>query len=314
MSAPLARSGSARRVAGRPWPRATHRQGLRMSLRVRLGIEAARAAESVPAAEPPALAVRRPARRRRHRQPALGEERDGGERLRLVGAPLVAGLLLLGAGLVAAATAATRLRFFFGRGRPASLAPEIRSGANGGSPAADRGQGNPAPGRPHLSRSRRAPIEGLLYHWAPTLITAPREVQLLARRYMFNLAAIAATLRELRVLVVRVRQRDDAAVDRDPLLRVRPRLPAPAGARAAQGARDDGLARRPRRRCDPRPGGDRPRRGQAAAARRVLARHADLRHARHGARRVRPRDGGDPGRRSTPRRRRARASSRSGFR
>ena len=34
----------------------------------------------------------------------------------------------------------------------------------------------------------------MLYHWAPTLITAPREVQLLARRYMFNLAAIAATL------------------------------------------------------------------------------------------------------------------------
>ena len=46
--------------------------------------------------------------------------------LRLVAAPLVAGLVLVGAGLVAAATAATRLRFFFGRGRPASLAPESR--------------------------------------------------------------------------------------------------------------------------------------------------------------------------------------------
>ena len=32
--------------------------------------------------------------------------------LRLAGAPLLAGLLLLGAGLVAGATAATRLRFF----------------------------------------------------------------------------------------------------------------------------------------------------------------------------------------------------------
>ena len=42
-------------------------------------------------------------------------------------------------------------------------------------------------------------IEGLLYHWAPALITAPREVQLLARRYMFNLAAIAATLLSLLV-------------------------------------------------------------------------------------------------------------------
>ena len=75
--------------------------------------------------------------------------------LRLVGAPLLAGLLLLAAGLVAAAVAARRLRFFFGRGRPASLAPEIPTGATGGSPAADRDQGDPAPGRSHLPRAAR---------------------------------------------------------------------------------------------------------------------------------------------------------------
>ena len=57
--------------------------------------------------------------------------------LRLVAAPLLAGLLMLAAGIAAAATAATRLRFFFGRGRPASLAPEIPVGATGGSPAAN---------------------------------------------------------------------------------------------------------------------------------------------------------------------------------
>jgi hypothetical protein len=113
--------------------------------------------------------------------------------LRLVGAPLVAGLLLLGAGLVAAATAATRLRFFFGRGRPASLAPEIAPGANGGSPGADAIKEILRQGGLTYPEPQGA-IEGLLYHWAPTLITAPREVQLLARRYMFNLAAIAATL------------------------------------------------------------------------------------------------------------------------
>ena len=113
--------------------------------------------------------------------------------LRLAGAPLVAGLLLLVAGLACIASAAGRLRFFFGRGRPASLAPEIPVGATGGSPAADEikeilrqgGLTYPEP---------QGPVEGLLYHWAPTLITAPREVQALARRYMFNLAAIAATL------------------------------------------------------------------------------------------------------------------------
>src|SRR4029079_3819967 len=68
--------------------------------------------------------------------------------LRLAGAPLLAGLLLLGAGLVAGATAATRLRFFFGRGRPASLAPDIPAGASGGSPRAPALKENPRPGRP----------------------------------------------------------------------------------------------------------------------------------------------------------------------
>ena len=113
--------------------------------------------------------------------------------LRLAGAPLLAGLLLLGAGLAAAATAATRLRFFFGRGRPASLAPDIAPGATGGSAAATAIKEMLRQGGLTYPEPQGA-IEGLLYHWAPTLITAPREVQALARRYMFNLAAIAATL------------------------------------------------------------------------------------------------------------------------
>ena len=130
--------------------------------------------------------------------------------IRLAAAPIVAGLLLLAAGIVAAATAATRLRFFFGRGRPASLAPEIAPGASGGSPAALALKDILRQGGLSYAEPQGA-IEGLLYHWAPTLITAPREVQALARRYAFNLAAIAATLAELPVLLVPVRQRDDAA-------------------------------------------------------------------------------------------------------
>jgi zinc-ribbon domain len=113
--------------------------------------------------------------------------------LRLVVAPLLAGLVLVAAGLVAAATAATRLRFFFGRGRPASLAPEIPAGAGGSSPAGNAIKENLRQGGLTYPEPQGA-VEGLLYHWAPTLITAPREVQLLARRYMFNLAAILATL------------------------------------------------------------------------------------------------------------------------
>jgi len=113
--------------------------------------------------------------------------------LRLAAAPILAGLLLIAAGLAAAATAATRLRFFFGRGRPASLAPEIPSGATGASPAADQIKEFLRQGGLTYAEPAGA-VEGLLYHWAPTLITAPREVQRLARLYAFNLAAIAATL------------------------------------------------------------------------------------------------------------------------
>ena len=113
--------------------------------------------------------------------------------LRLAAAPILAGLLLLGAGIAAAATAATRLRFFFGRGRPASLAPEIAPGATGGSPAADRIKDILRQGGLTYPEPSGA-VEGLLYHLAPSLITAPREVQQLARLYAFNLAAIGATL------------------------------------------------------------------------------------------------------------------------
>ena len=113
--------------------------------------------------------------------------------LRLVAAPLLAGVAMLAAAIVCGATAARRMRFFFGRGRPASLAPEIPVGANGGSPAADHVKELLRQGGLTYPEPQGA-IEGLLYHWAPTLITAPREVQEQARRYVFNLAAIAATL------------------------------------------------------------------------------------------------------------------------
>ena len=113
--------------------------------------------------------------------------------LRLVAGPLVAGLAMIATGLVCAATSARRMRFFFGRGRPASLAPDIPVGANGGSKAADAVKELLRQGGLSYPEPRGA-IEGMLYHWAPRLITAPREVQFQAQRYVFNLAAIVATL------------------------------------------------------------------------------------------------------------------------
>ena len=113
--------------------------------------------------------------------------------LRLVAAPLVAGLAMIAAGLICAATSARRMRFFFGRGRPASLAPDLPVGASGGSKAADAVKELLRQGGLTYPEPQGA-IEGMLYHWAPKLITAPREVQLQAQRYVFNLAAIVATL------------------------------------------------------------------------------------------------------------------------
>ncbi len=113
--------------------------------------------------------------------------------LRLAAAPLLTGLVVLTASVGCAAAAARRLRYFFGRGRPASLAPEIPAGATGGSPAADTVKELLRQGGLTYPEPQGA-VEGLLYHGMPTLITAPLEVQRLARLAMFNLAAIAATL------------------------------------------------------------------------------------------------------------------------
>lgn len=116
-----------------------------------------------------------------------------GESLHNAAAPLATGFAMLLAGIACAATAARRLRFFFGRNRPASLAPEVAPGAYGGSKAADGVKEILRQGGLTYPEPKGA-IEGLLYNWAPTLITAPLVVQGLAQRTMFNLAAIAATL------------------------------------------------------------------------------------------------------------------------
>ncbi len=113
--------------------------------------------------------------------------------LRLVAGPLIAGLAMIAAGLVCAATSARRMRFFFGRGRPKSLAPDLPVGANGGSKAADAVKEILRQGGITYPEPQGA-IESMLYHWAPKLITAPREVQFQAQRYVFNLTAIVATL------------------------------------------------------------------------------------------------------------------------
>ena len=103
------------------------------------------------------------------------------------------GLALLVLTLWCGATALSRLRFFFGRGRPVSLAGELAPGSEGGSPQAERLKELLRHGALSYPEPQGA-LEGLLYHWAPRLITAPLVVQEEARHHVFNAVALALTL------------------------------------------------------------------------------------------------------------------------
>lgn len=105
--------------------------------------------------------------------------------------PLGIGMALVSAALLALGVAAKRLRFFFGRGRPHSLAPEIPPTASGNSPAADAIKRLLREGALTYPEPSGA-VDGVLYHWVPRLITAPLAVQDQARSAFFNVCAMVA--------------------------------------------------------------------------------------------------------------------------
>jgi hypothetical protein len=108
-------------------------------------------------------------------------------------APLLVGVGLLAAGLSFAVIAARRLRFFFGRGRPRSLAPEVAIGATGNSARADFHKAALRQGGLEYPEPQGA-LNGVLYHAVPRLITAPAVVQELAQRHFFNALSFLVTL------------------------------------------------------------------------------------------------------------------------
>jgi len=108
-------------------------------------------------------------------------------------APLLVGVALLAAGLAFAVVAARRLRFFFGRGRPHSLAPEVAIGATGNSARADFFKATLRQGGLEYPEPHGA-LNGVLYHAVPRLITAPVVVQELAQRHFFNALSFLVTL------------------------------------------------------------------------------------------------------------------------
>ena len=112
--------------------------------------------------------------------------------MRFGAAPLIVGIALLSGGIAFAVVGARRLRFFFGRGRPASLAPEVAIGATGNSQAADYYKTMLRQGGIEYPEPLGA-LNGVLYHAAPRLITAPRVVQELAQKHFFNALALLVT-------------------------------------------------------------------------------------------------------------------------
>ncbi len=130
---------------------------------------------------------------------------------------VIGALILLIMGGTYAARAASQLRFFFGRGRPQSLAPEVPRGRQGDSPSAEtiketlRQQAIVYP-------EPEGPLDGLLYTWVPNLIYAPRPIQGLARKQFGNairMAFIALLLCMALVSSTAAGSRADGVVVRD---------------------------------------------------------------------------------------------------
>jgi len=108
-------------------------------------------------------------------------------------APLLLSLVLLGQGLYLITKALRRLRFYFGRGKPVSLAPELAAQTHGSSKPADILK-ETLRQRTLAYYEPQGALQGFLYHQFPKLITAPQEVQRQAQQHFVNLSAVLITL------------------------------------------------------------------------------------------------------------------------
>jgi hypothetical protein len=99
-------------------------------------------------------------------------------------------LLLVGIGLLARAF--TRLRYFFGRNRPESLAPLVPQDKDGDSPIAAIYKETLRQNALTYPEPKGA-LNGLLYSWAPNLIFAPNVIQRTAQTQFYNFLSLTAT-------------------------------------------------------------------------------------------------------------------------
>ena len=110
--------------------------------------------------------------------------------------PILIGVAMLIHGMVMAGKAMSRLRFYFGRGQPASLAPSLSPDQNGTT--------KDAAGLTDLMRHSSlaypeptGPLNGLLYSLFPNLIFSPTYIQTVAQRQFQNALAFSITLLSL---------------------------------------------------------------------------------------------------------------------
>ncbi len=118
--------------------------------------------------------------------------------------PLITAVLLLLYGVTLIAGAMRQLRFFFGRDRPAPLAPDLPADAYGTSPAAARLQEVVRRGALLFPEPTGA-LNGALYHSQPNLILAPEPLQRLAQAQFRVALVIAAILMALLVSLLLTR-------------------------------------------------------------------------------------------------------------
>lgn len=125
-------------------------------------------------------------------------------------APILVGVAMLAAGIQHAAVALGRLRFFFGRGKPAGLAGELteaqlgelagaaalKSSIRGGAISVDEPTG---------------PLNGLLYSLVRPLIWAPQRIQWVAQRLFRTGLTLAVVLLGLLVALLGVLGEKDVA-------------------------------------------------------------------------------------------------------
>lgn len=102
-------------------------------------------------------------------------------------------VLLMGLGFWFLARAFVQLRYFFGRNRPASLAPVVAADVDGDSNGAKHYKETLRQNAISYPEPKGA-LNGLLYSMMPALIFAPRVIRQAAQSQFYNFLALAATL------------------------------------------------------------------------------------------------------------------------